>query len=115
MSGLGEVRELYLALAVAGALLLGLGLLSKRLEHLRLSPPLVALLAGAALGPSYFAYTLALTVLVLGLAEVLHTDGTLAVFVAGRLRARGWRKGASAGGARARRRSTAFSGCRCSC
>lgn len=52
MSGLGEVRELYLALAVAGALLLGLGLLSKRLEHLPLSPPLVALLAGVALGPA---------------------------------------------------------------
>jgi sodium/hydrogen antiporter len=51
MPGSSGAQQLFAGLAVAGVLLVGLGLFSKRLENLPLSAPLVALLAGVALGP----------------------------------------------------------------
>lgn len=45
------MNQVHVALAVIGALVLALGLLSKPLERLPLSAPLLALLLGVALGP----------------------------------------------------------------
>jgi NhaP-type Na+/H+ or K+/H+ antiporter len=47
----GYMSELFLGLTVVGALVIGLGLLSRSFEHLPLTGPMAALLVGAAMGP----------------------------------------------------------------